>query len=53
MKRFSVQVMLEGVLHDAGRLLRDGDTKGAYKILRHKITEIEKIDSSIWGELDW
>lgn len=40
-------------MYDANIMLKKGDTKGAYKILRHKITEIEKIDSSIWGELDW
>jgi hypothetical protein len=53
MKRFDVRIMLEGVLFDANIMLKKGDTRGAFKLLRHKILEIEKIDGSMWGELSW
>lgn len=53
MKKFSAAIMLEGVCHDAIRLLHDGDTKGAYKVLKNKIHEMDKIDASDFMTIKW
>jgi hypothetical protein len=45
--------MLEGACHDAIRLLHDGDTHGAYKVLRNKLDEIDKIEASDYASVKW
>lgn len=45
--------MIEGVLYDANIILKSGDTKKAYKILRHKIIEIEMLDKREYNKVEW
>jgi hypothetical protein len=53
MRKYSAAIMLEGVCHDALRLLREGDAKGAYNILKHKIIEIDRIEASDYAGMKW
>jgi hypothetical protein len=53
MRKYSAEIMLQGVCTDALRLLHDGDTKGAYKILKNKINEIDKIEDSDYAKIKW
>ena len=53
MKKFSAATMLEGACHDALRLLRDGDVKGAYKILSNKLNEIKKYEEADYVKVSW
>lgn len=53
MRKYDGRIMLEGVCHDALRLLSNGDTRGAYKLLRHKLKEIDNIEASDYARMEW
>lgn len=53
MKKFSAEIMLEGVCHDAMRLVHEGDTKGAYNLLKNKLREIDQIEKSDYARVKW
>jgi len=53
MKKFSAEMMLQGVCHDAMRLVSDGDTRGAYNLLKNKLREIDTIERSDYARVKW
>jgi hypothetical protein len=53
MKRYSARVMLEGACFDAMKMLSGGDTKGAFKVLEHKLKEIKQYDNTDYTSVDW
>ena len=53
MKKYSAQIMLQGVCHDALLMLNSGDTKGAYTILKNKLREIDHLEKSDYATIKW
>ena len=51
--KYSAHAMLEGACFDATRLLREGDARGAFNILKHKLQEIERLDKVDYAEVVW
>jgi hypothetical protein len=52
-KVFDASIILEGVCFDVQRLLREGNSKGAYNILKRKLNEIDTIEKSSYSRIRW
>jgi hypothetical protein len=50
---YNVRLALTGAMYDANKALTDGDVHKAYKILKKKLAEIEKINNSTWEKAEW
>ena len=53
MKVFDASLMLEGVCYDAQRFLKEGNPQMAYKLLKNKLNEIDKLEKTDYARVRW